>query len=180
MDLSVFYNKQKYLIQNLFRVKSSNHEVMIQIGEDRTKLPGNKSSSCFFFKQGDSKKFFKVTKLRNVLSDKKSQTIYQKISFNTQNSLVRKKVQCELEYPGKIYRKQSVDTKSLKVFSPLTGVIIKILKESGETRQDEVILVIDAMKMENKILAPKEGKISMAPLSPGQSIKTGELLFTIS
>ena len=180
MDLSVFYNKQKYLIQNLFRVKSSNNEVMIQIGEDQTKLPGNTSSSCFFFKQGDSKKFFKVTKLRNVLSDKKSQTIYQKISFNTQNSLVRKKVQCELEYPGKIYRKQSVDTKSLKVFSPLTGVIIKILKESGETRQDEVILVIDAMKMENKILAPKEGKISMAPLSPGQSIKTGELLFTIS
>ena len=177
MDITVLYNKKKYLIQNLFHAKKEKDT--IRVDKKEVPIPGGKNNSCFFLPEPGSKRFFKVVKIKNVVKQNKGQSLYQKIFFNTQNSLGKKKIQCELDYPGKSYRKSTLENKALRVFSPLTGLIIKILKPSGTVEKDETILVIDAMKMENKILAPKKGKLILGNVKEGMSVKTGDLLFNI-
>ena len=179
MDITLFYQKKKYLIENLFFLEKLK-KASFRINNKNHPLPHKNNPSCFFFPQEGSSRFFKVVKLRNVIKKEKSQSLYQKLSFNTQNSLLKKRVSSELEYPGKSYRKNSVENLSLKVFSPLTGLVVNVLKKEGHVEKDEVIIVIDAMKMENKILAPKKGELSLAKLQAGMSLKTGDHLFTIS
>lgn len=175
MDITTLYKKKKYLIQNLFHGRKKK----LHIDKKNIPLPQRGSDSCFFFPVDKSNKFFKVVKLKNIVTQNKKQSLYQKISFNTQNSLNKKNIQCELDYPGKSYRKSSVENRSVKVFSPLTGLVIKILQKSGHVEKNDTVLVIDAMKMENKILSPRKGKLILSNIKEGMSVKTGELLFTI-
>ena len=179
MDITLFYQKKKYLIQNLFFLEKL-RKVPFRINHKKHPLPHRNNPSCFFFPQEGSSRFFKVVKLRNVIKKEQSQSLYQKVTFNTQNSLLKKRVSSELEYPGKSFRKSSVENLSLKVFSPLTGLVVNVLRKEGPVEKNEVIVVIDAMKMENKILAPKKGELSLAKIKAGMSLKTGDHLFTIS
>ncbi len=66
------------------------------------------------------------------------------------------------------------------VTSPMPGTVIRILKSEGETvKNGEVVLVLEAMKMENEIYAPKDGRILKMECSPGSTVAGGETLFEI-
>ena len=64
--------------------------------------------------------------------------------------------------------------------SPLPGTIVKILVEVGEeVAADDVILVIEAMKMETEIKAPAAGVIREINVTPSQVVAAGDTLVTI-
>lgn len=151
----------------------------ITINNHKIPFIKNNGKRCFFFPESDNHQFFKVINLKNIVKKNKKQTVYQSISFNTQNCLHKKNMFCDLDYPGKSYRKDSIAQKSLNVYSPITGIIIKILKTSGLVAKGEPILVIDAMKMENKILSPTKGNLIINNIKEGMNLKSGDLLFTI-
>ena len=44
---------------------------------------------------------------------------------------------------------------------------------------NETVLILEAMKMENEITAPKEGIIGQIMVSQGQNVNTGDTLLTI-
>lgn len=46
-------------------------------------------------------------------------------------------------------------------------------------RSGDVLLVLEAMKMENEILAPVDGKVTDVRVSKGASVESGELLIVI-
>ncbi|MCD6346461.1 MAG: acetyl-CoA carboxylase biotin carboxyl carrier protein subunit [Bacteroidales bacterium] len=64
--------------------------------------------------------------------------------------------------------------------APLPGNIINITKKSGdEVNKGDLVLVYEAMKMENHILAEKGGKIGKIEVSVGDAVLQGDILFEI-
>ena len=64
--------------------------------------------------------------------------------------------------------------------SPLQGNVFKVPVEEGqEVSTGDVILVIEAMKMENEITAHKDGKLVKLAVKEGAAVNSGDLLATI-
>ena len=67
-----------------------------------------------------------------------------------------------------------------EVKAPLPGVIGEILvKEKQAVHAGDKIMVLEAMKMENAILAPATGKIESIAVNSGDSVLGQQLLLTI-
>ena len=66
------------------------------------------------------------------------------------------------------------------VESPMPGTILEVLKQAGEAVKDgEVVLILEAMKMENEIVAPQAGTIDAIAVAKGAAVNAGDLLFSI-
>ena len=64
--------------------------------------------------------------------------------------------------------------------APMPGTIHKIMKKPGEVvAEGDIILILEAMKMENEILAPRAGKVSSIAVNEGASVNTGDTLAVI-
>ena len=70
-------------------------------------------------------------------------------------------------------------TNGTKVNAPMPGLVKQLSKEEGATvKRGDVILVLEAMKMDNDITAPCDGKISYK-VTKGSNIDTGVLMAVI-
>ena len=68
-----------------------------------------------------------------------------------------------------------------KVNSPMPGNILDIRVKEGDTvKEGDILMILEAMKMENEILAPCSGKVSSIAVSKGTSVGTGDLLAVIA
>ncbi len=66
------------------------------------------------------------------------------------------------------------------VKSPLPGVILDIKVNVGDTvKKGQVLIILEAMKMENNINADKDGKITAINVSKGESVLEGTDLVII-
>ena len=64
--------------------------------------------------------------------------------------------------------------KAVRVRAQMPGKIVKMMVAAGDTvEKDQVLLVMEAMKMENPIKAPQAGKISKVAVTEGQAVETG-------
>jgi glutaconyl-CoA/methylmalonyl-CoA decarboxylase subunit gamma len=64
-----------------------------------------------------------------------------------------------------------------KILSPMPGNILKVNVQNGDVvKKGQVLLVLEAMKMENDITAPADGKVTAIKVEKGQSIQAGEVL----
>jgi biotin carboxyl carrier protein len=70
--------------------------------------------------------------------------------------------------------------KTLEVKSPIPGLIVKVLVEEGEEVEvDQPLVILEAMKMENEIRAPREGGVKEVRVSPGVQVGQGEVLVVL-
>jgi biotin carboxyl carrier protein len=61
----------------------------------------------------------------------------------------------------------------------MPGTILSIKKKVGDNIQKgDVIMILEAMKMENEIIAPEDGTITSIDTSEGASVNTGDVLAT--
>lgn len=75
---------------------------------------------------------------------------------------------------------QTVVTGSENVSAPMPGLVLRIPVSVGQSvKKDEIVMVMEAMKMENEIYAPCDGVISSIAVSQGQQLQAGDLLLTI-
>ena len=66
------------------------------------------------------------------------------------------------------------------VTAPMPGTILKVLKATGDAvKAGEVVLILEAMKMENEITAPVDGTIASLSLTEGSTVAGGDLLFDV-
>ena len=66
------------------------------------------------------------------------------------------------------------------VIAPMPGTILKVFKAEGDAvKAGEVVLVLEAMKMENEITAPADGTIASLNLAAGNTVAGGDLLFEV-
>lgn len=72
-----------------------------------------------------------------------------------------------------------VSANGVKVVSPFPGLIKKLLFENGATvKKDEPIIVLEAMKMDNDITAPCDGKITYQVVK-GANVESDAVLAVI-
>ena len=60
------------------------------------------------------------------------------------------------------------------VNAPMPGTILKVNVQPGQAvKAGEVLVVLEAMKMENEIMAPKAGTVAQVLVSKGSNVDTG-------
>mgnify|MGYP000203112702 CR=1 FL=1 len=63
---------------------------------------------------------------------------------------------------------------------PMPGTILDIRVRAGqEVRKGQVVAILEAMKMENEILAPKDGIVAGIYVSKNQQVNTGDIIMTL-
>ena len=68
-----------------------------------------------------------------------------------------------------------------KLASPLPGVIIEIsVKEGQQVKQGQKLVILEAMKMENEIPAPKDGTVTEILVHKGDTLQEGDPIVTIA
>lgn len=66
------------------------------------------------------------------------------------------------------------------VKAPMPGLVVKLLVEVGaQVQKGDRILVLEAMKMENDVKAPRAGRVSSISAAPGQAVEGGRELAVI-
>ncbi|KAB3533797.1 biotin/lipoyl-containing protein [Alkaliphilus serpentinus] len=64
--------------------------------------------------------------------------------------------------------------------SPMPGNIWKVLVKEGESvKEGQVLLILEAMKMENEIMAPADGVVASIHVSEGASVNGGDILISL-
>ncbi|MBE6918138.1 MAG: biotin/lipoyl-binding protein [Ruminococcaceae bacterium] len=67
-----------------------------------------------------------------------------------------------------------------KVTAPMPGNILSVNVAAGDTvKRGQVLLILEAMKMENEIMAPCDGVIASVNTSKGSAVESGALLCVI-
>lgn len=67
------------------------------------------------------------------------------------------------------------------VTAPMPGVVLDIKVSAGQTvKKGDCVVILEAMKMENEIFAPVDGKVASVVASKGQNVDSGATLITIS
>lgn len=68
-----------------------------------------------------------------------------------------------------------------KVNAPMPGKIISVKASVGAAvKKGDVILILEAMKMENEVVAPADGTIASINVNEGASVEAGDVLATLN
>jgi len=74
----------------------------------------------------------------------------------------------------------AVSAEGAKVLSPMPGTILSVAKNVGDSvNEGDVIMILEAMKMENEIVAPTSGTIKQLLVSKGSTVDTDAVLAVV-
>ena len=69
----------------------------------------------------------------------------------------------------------------VKVNAPMPGKILGVKANPGQAvKKGEVILILEAMKMENEVVAPADGTVASINVSVGDMVESGDVLATLN
>ncbi|HBG13693.1 biotin/lipoyl-binding protein [Clostridium sp. WB02_MRS01] len=69
----------------------------------------------------------------------------------------------------------------LKVAAPMPGKILGVKVSSGQAvKRGDVLILLEAMKMENEIVAPSDGTVASVNVAIGDSVEAGATLATLN
>ena len=67
-----------------------------------------------------------------------------------------------------------------KVTSPMPGTILSVNVTAGDAvKRGQVLMILEAMKMENEIMCPCDGTVASVSVTKGAAVESGTLLCTI-
>lgn len=70
---------------------------------------------------------------------------------------------------------------TIKVNAPMPGKILGVKASIGDSvKRGDVILILEAMKMENEVVAPNDGTVASIQVAVGDSVEAGEVLATLN
>ena len=70
---------------------------------------------------------------------------------------------------------------SIKVTAPMPGKVLAINADNGQAvKKGDTILVFEAMKMENTVVAPEDGTITSVSVAVGDSFEAGAVLASMN
>ena len=126
------------------------------------------------------KKFLKVTVNGNaydvVVEDVKeggSITPASEVVEPVKPTVIKEEVKAEIPAPSK--------EGNIKVPAPMPGNIWKIKTSVGaKVEKHEVLLILEAMKMENEIVAPEAGTVTAILVKEGDSVEPGKIMVELA
>ena len=67
------------------------------------------------------------------------------------------------------------------VTAPMPGTILKVNVSNGQSvKKGDVLMILEAMKMENEIMAPCDATVSSVNVANGATVETGTVLCTLA
>lgn len=70
---------------------------------------------------------------------------------------------------------------AVKITAPMPGTILKVVAHTGDkVKRGQVLVILEAMKMENEIVAPSDGIVATINVSGGTSVNAGDLLASLN
>lgn len=74
-----------------------------------------------------------------------------------------------------------IEEEEIAIKSPIPGLIFDVPVEEGQTVQaGDIVVIVEAMKMENELRTPREGVVQATHVAPGDSVDKGQVLVTIA
>jgi pyruvate carboxylase len=71
-------------------------------------------------------------------------------------------------------------TDKSQIGSSIPGMVSKVMVKAGDTvKENQVVAVVEAMKMETSVVAGMDGVVKEVLVTPGKTVKAGELLIRI-
>lgn len=105
----------------------------------------------------------------------------EEVGASTSTSAPKETPKAAPKKAAKAAPKASAGAGSVKVSSPMPGKILSVKKNVGDSvSKGDTILVLEAMKMENDIVAPEDGKIASIDVNEGASVEAGAVLATLN
>ena len=75
---------------------------------------------------------------------------------------------------------QTVVTGSEDVTAPMPGLVLRLCVKVGDkVKKNDLVMVMEAMKMENEIFAPCDGEITAIRVNQGDQLQAGDVLMSI-
>lgn len=69
----------------------------------------------------------------------------------------------------------------VKINAPMPGKILAVKANAGQAvKKGEVVLVLEAMKMENEVVAPQDGTVASINVGVGDMVESGDVLATLN
>ncbi len=69
---------------------------------------------------------------------------------------------------------------SIKVTAPMPGTILKMNLKVGDTiKANDLVCILEAMKMENEIFASEGGTVKSIEAPQGSSVNSGDVIITL-
>ena len=63
---------------------------------------------------------------------------------------------------------------------PMPGLIVEVMVNVGdEVTQGQTVVILESMKMQNELKAPRDGKVQTVSCEAGQTVDKGNLLINI-
>ena len=70
---------------------------------------------------------------------------------------------------------------STTISAPMPGTILKVNVQNGASvKKGDVLMILEAMKMENEIMAPNDGVVASVNVQNGTSVEAGAVLCTLA
>ena len=83
--------------------------------------------------------------------------------------------------PAPALAAKSAGAGSIKVASPMPGKILDVKANVGDAvKKGQVILILEAMKMENEVVAPEDGTVASIDVASGATVEAGDTLATLN
>lgn len=77
-------------------------------------------------------------------------------------------------------RASKEDTTRGELHAPMPGLVVQVLTHEGEeVEAGHPLVVVEAMKMQNALVAPLAGRVTAVRVAAGATVESGELLLTI-
>lgn len=84
------------------------------------------------------------------------------------------------KYKARELTKRSVPGGPLKVLAPMPGKIVKIrVTENAQVCEGDSLLIMEAMKMQNELKAPRDGTIRQVHVREGEPVSPSQLLMVL-
>lgn len=164
--------------QNFFAVKIENKPCKVELQTEKIN-PGQ----AFTIKVDGKTYRIELPKLE---LEKITPVKVEEATFRVEvKALDRRRVMTSFEPTSMVSTREMSPTRQVAVegaiMAPMTGKIVQVkVKKGGQVKANQVLCIIEAMKMENEIVTPKAGVIQEVNVSDGSPVNEGEVLFIIT
>ena len=112
------------------------------------------------------------------LDDDGNRTLYFEVNDSTRAVKIHDKASKTIKETS--LTKLADPKNKLEIGASIPGTIIKVLVEPGQkVKENQLVAIIEAMKMETQVLSPVNGSVKSIFVKEGQKVESGELLIML-
>jgi len=102
-------------------------------------------------------------------------------SITTSNNVDNEPKEKKIEHNSSLNEVSNSIENSEMINAPMQGLIVDVKVETGQkVKAGDEVVILEAMKMENPIVAPVDGTVEKIHISKGDTVETGALLISLS